>query len=127
MSVEQTTCEDLKAFERRLTEVIAYLRPQTIRWRILLVVVTVFTAVGAWQWLNDPLTSQISFMDSLLHHLLFTLSSLMLALLFLTGIHNRVVAPSILTRRTREVLADFNMSCDETGKLILKPRPSQHT
>lgn len=24
----------------------------------------------------------------------------------------------------RLVLADFNMSCDDTGKLILKPRPS---
>jgi len=127
MSVEQTTCEDLKAFERRLTEVIAYLRPHTIRWRIFLVVATVCTAIGAWQWLNDPLTSQISFMDSLWHHLFFTVSSILLGLLFLTGIHNRVVAPSILTRRTREVLADFNMSCDETGKLILKPRPSQHT
>lgn len=47
-----------------------------------------------------------------------------LGLLFLTGIHKRVVAPSIITQRTRVVLADFNMSCDETGKLILRPRPS---
>ena len=44
-------------------------------------------------------------------------------LLFLAGIHKRVVAPSIITERTRLVLADFNMSCDETGTLILKPRP----
>jgi len=121
--LEQTTCEDLKAFERRLTEVITCLRPATIRWRIILILATVCTAVGAWQWLNDRLTVKITFMDSLLNHLFFTFASLSLALLFLLGIHKRVVAPSIITARTRTVLADFNMSCDETGKLILKPRP----
>lgn len=45
-------------------------------------------------------------------------------LLFMTGVHRKVIAPSIITARTRSVLNDFNMSCDETGKLILKPRPS---
>jgi len=44
--------------------------------------------------------------------------------LFLTGIHKRVVAPSIVASRARQVLSDFNMSCDDTGKLILRPRPS---
>lgn len=44
--------------------------------------------------------------------------------LFLFGIHKRVMAPSIIASRTRIVLSDFNMSCDETGKLILKPRPT---
>jgi len=40
------------------------------------------------------------------------------------GAHRRVVAPSIFVNRTREVLFDFAMDCDETGKLILKPRPA---
>ena len=40
------------------------------------------------------------------------------------GIHKRVVAPSIICSRTRQVLADFNMWCDDTGKLVLKPRPT---
>lgn len=44
--------------------------------------------------------------------------------LFVMGIHKLVIAPQILTSRTRSVLSDFNMSCDDTGKLILKPRPS---
>jgi len=79
-------------------------------------------AVAEW-----PQHSQSQFfLDSLVNHIFFTLSSLVLVLLFITGIHNRVVAPSIVTRRSREVLADFNMSCDDTGKLILKPRPA-HT
>lgn len=44
--------------------------------------------------------------------------------LFVVGIHKLVIAPQILTSRTRQVLNDFNMSCDDTGKLILKPRPT---
>ena len=44
--------------------------------------------------------------------------------LFIMGVHKRVIAPSIITARTRIVLGDFNMSCDDTGKLILKPRPT---
>jgi hypothetical protein len=44
--------------------------------------------------------------------------------LLMMGAHRRVVAPSIFVSRTREVLFDFAMDCDETGKLILKPRPA---
>ncbi|XP_075224660.1 CTD nuclear envelope phosphatase 1 regulatory subunit 2 isoform X2 [Lycorma delicatula] len=124
MSLEQTACEDLKAFERRLTEVIACLRPSTIRWRILLFAISICTAVGAWYWLRDPNTSAVSFTQSLCNHPFFTISSLILLFLFIIGIHKRVIAPSIITGRTRVVLSDFNMSCDETGKLILKPRPT---
>ena len=46
--------------------------------------------------------------------------------LFLLGIHRRVIAPSIVTQRARSVLGDFNMSCDDTGKLILKPTRPPH-
>ncbi|KAJ1529941.1 hypothetical protein ONE63_006669 [Megalurothrips usitatus] len=124
MSLEQTACEDLKAFERRLTEVISCLQPSTTRWRSFLAVVSICTAVGAWHWLTDPNTSEVSFTQSLLNHPFFTISSIILVLLFVLGIHKRVIAPSIITTRTRQVLSDFNMSCDDTGKLILKPRPT---
>ncbi|GIX85125.1 nuclear envelope phosphatase-regulatory subunit 1 [Caerostris darwini] len=120
MTLEQTTCEDLKAFERRLVEVIGYYQPQTKRWRV----VSLCTAIGAWQWLMDPLTSQVGFFQSLFNHLFFTISSAILILLFIMGIHRRVVAPSIIVSRVRQVLADFNMSCDDNGRLILKPRPT---
>ncbi|KAK7789012.1 hypothetical protein R5R35_012698 [Gryllus longicercus] len=112
MSLEQTACEDLKAFERRLTEVIACLQPSTTRWR------------RAWHWLTDPHTSAVSFTQSLWNHPFFALASVSLVILFICGIHKRVMAPSIITARTRSVLGDFNMSCDDTGKLILKPRPT---
>ncbi|GFT33463.1 nuclear envelope phosphatase-regulatory subunit 1 [Nephila pilipes] len=124
MTLEQTTCEDLKAFERRLVEVIAYYQPQTKRWRVMFGVVSLCTAIGAWQWLMDPLTSQVGFVQSLVNHLFFTISSAILITLFVMGIHRRVVAPSIIVSRVRQVLADFNMSCDDNGRLILKPRPT---
>ncbi|GIX85127.1 nuclear envelope phosphatase-regulatory subunit 1 [Caerostris darwini] len=124
MTLEQTTCEDLKAFERRLVEVIGYYQPQTKRWRVMFAVVSLCTAIGAWQWLMDPLTSQVGFFQSLFNHLFFTISSAILILLFIMGIHRRVVAPSIIVSRVRQVLADFNMSCDDNGRLILKPRPT---
>ncbi|KAL3859734.1 hypothetical protein ACJMK2_009932 [Sinanodonta woodiana] len=122
MSLEQT--EDLKAFERRLTEVIDKLQPAARVWRIVLIFISVCTSVGAWSWLWDPETSKTAFTQSLLNHPFFTLSCFILLLLFLCGIHRRVVAPSIIASRCRQVLADYNMSCDDTGKLILKPRPT---
>ncbi|XP_048752417.1 nuclear envelope phosphatase-regulatory subunit 1-like isoform X1 [Ostrea edulis] len=66
--------------------------------------------------------SLISLTQSLMNHPFFTISCVFLIFLFLFGIHKRVVAPSIIASRCRQVLTDFNMSCDETGKLILKPR-----
>lgn len=113
---------DLKAFERRLTEVIDKLQPTARLWRMVLIVISVCTAVGAWTWLWDSQTKQISLPQSLLNHPFFTISCICLVLLFLFGIHKRVVAPSIVASRCRQVLTDFNMSCDDTGKLILKPR-----
>ncbi|KAL6259846.1 hypothetical protein P5V15_009756 [Pogonomyrmex californicus] len=127
MSLDQTVCEDLKAFERRLTEVIASLQPATKRWRLLLCAVSTFTAIGAWYWLTDPNTSAVPFTQSLYNHPFFTMASVILVILFMLGVHRRVIAPSIITQRARSVLGDFNMSCDDTGKLILKPtRPHPH-
>ncbi|XP_031810316.1 LOW QUALITY PROTEIN: nuclear envelope phosphatase-regulatory subunit 1 [Sarcophilus harrisii] len=114
---------DLKAFERRLTEYISCLQPATGRWRMILIVVSVCTATGAWNWLIDPETQKVSFFTSLWNHPFFTISCITLIGLFFAGIHKRVVAPSIIAARCRTVLAEYNMSCDDTGKLILKPRP----
>ncbi|XP_019757850.1 nuclear envelope phosphatase-regulatory subunit 1 isoform X1 [Dendroctonus ponderosae] len=130
MSVEQTACEDvadLKAFERRLTEVIACLHPSTTRWRIVLAVISVCVATGGSQWIFDPETRIVSLSQSLTNHPFFILSTVILVIILLLGVHKRVIAGSIITSRTREVLRDFNMSCDDTGKLILRPRPTNIT
>ncbi len=117
-------CEDLKAFERRLTEIISSSHPGALRWRVVLLVSSVCVAVGALSWLGDPLTAEVSFGASLALHPYFSAAVAVFALLFCTGVHRRVVAPSIFVARAREVLFDFAMDCDETGKLILKPRPA---
>jgi len=123
-SLEQVACDDLKAFERRLTEIIASSHPAAIRWRIVLAVMSVFVAIGAFYWLSDPLTAKVSFINSMWLHPLFSSTSLLMIILFLFGIHRRVVAATIYVGRTREVLFDFSMDCDDHGRLILKPRPS---
>uniref|UniRef100_A0A8C0JH28 Nuclear envelope phosphatase-regulatory subunit 1 n=1 Tax=Canis lupus dingo TaxID=286419 RepID=A0A8C0JH28_CANLU len=112
-SLEQA--EDLKAFERRLTEYIHCLQPATGRWRMLLIVVSVCTATGAWNWLIDPETQKVSFFTSLWNHPFFTISCITLIGLFFAGIHKRVVAPSIIAARCRTVLAEYNMSCDDVS------------
>jgi len=124
MSLEQVACEDLKAFERRLTEIISSAHPSAIRWRVILLVVSVCVAIGACYWLGDPETAEVPFLYSLSNHPFFSISSLLIVILFLFGAHRRVVAPSIFVQRSREVLYDFAMDCDDTGKLILKPRPA---
>lgn len=89
-----------------------------------MVIVAAGTAFGAYMWLTDPKTQDATFVQSLLNHLFFTFAASSLIILFILGIHKKVVSPSIITSRTRAVLVDFNMSCDDTGKLILKPRPT---
>jgi hypothetical protein len=120
MSLESTTCEDLKAFERRLTEVLASLQPACIRWRIILGICSITTGFSAFFWLRDPQTSFLPLFDSLLNHPLFFLSALALVMLFCYGIHKLVISPQIIISRTRTVLNEFNMSCNERGMLILK-------
>ncbi len=120
----QVACEDLKAFERRLTEIISSSHPSALRWRVALLLSSVCVAVGALSWLGDPMTAEVSFVASLALHPYFAASVGVFALLFCCGIHRRVVAPSIFVSRARDVLYDFAMDCDETGKLILKPRPA---
>lgn len=112
--------EDLKAFERRLTEILAYYQPQTKRWRIILMIATLSTSFTASNWLFDPETGNISFVKSLHNHKFFTFNCIVLLVLFMIGIHRKVVAPAIIVSRIRSVLENFNMSCDHDGRLILK-------
>uniref|UniRef100_A0A182Y0S2 Transmembrane protein 188 n=1 Tax=Anopheles stephensi TaxID=30069 RepID=A0A182Y0S2_ANOST len=127
LSVPFQPFADLKAFERRLTEVIACLQPPTLRWRLLLGITALVTFIGAFYWLTDPRTSIVPLMESLLNHSIFTISTIILLILFVFGIHKLVIAPQIITSRTKNVLAEFNMSCDETGKLIVRPRPQNNS
>ncbi|XP_017142687.1 nuclear envelope phosphatase-regulatory subunit 1 homolog [Drosophila miranda] len=121
--MEPSDDEDLKAFELRLTEVVLSYRP-TCRWRILLSAMSICTAIGAWYWLRDPHTTVVSLTESLWIHPIFAAATVTLIVLFIIGIQKSVIAPKVITTRARCVLGDFNMSCDDTGKLILKSRQS---
>lgn len=107
-----------------------------------------FTFFAGYRWVFDPRTAMISLTDSFLNHPLFIMGFIVLGessavyvgvpvltvvltaflsypvIEFAFGVHKLVVAPHIITNRTRSVLSDFNMSCDDSGKLILKPRPN---
>ncbi|CAK5056431.1 unnamed protein product [Meloidogyne enterolobii] len=85
-------------------EVIAGMQPRVRKWKAFLLILF------------------ISFFESLALHPLFTISTSLLLILFIVfGVHKRVVAPRIIANRCSTVLSDFCLSCDEQGKLIVRP------
>lgn len=84
------------------------------------------TLVTTYGWLLDPATMEMSFFESLIEHKLFTLSCVVLIVLLLNGFHRRVFAHHIIVARIRDVLAQFNMNCDDYGRLILMIQPNYH-
>lgn len=139
--------DDLKAFERRMVEIMSTVQPSMWRWRMLLTVLglaTLLTSlnliVSFWSQsssstsdaatasASDDLPSSSTYLvrliSSLCHkEIAFVVSVGLLLLAFVFGIHRKVVASTELLTRVRSVLADYGMSCDAKGRLILKPRP----
>lgn len=127
MDETSSACEDLRFFERRLTEVIKSMQPAATRWRLVLLFAFGCTLWSAYFWLMDPSIRSVTLMESLKKHLVFAICLPSLVILFgYVGIHNRVVAPSIIASRCRSVLADFSLSCDDSGKLIIRPPQRMH-
>ncbi|RNA37836.1 nuclear envelope phosphatase-regulatory subunit 1 [Brachionus plicatilis] len=93
--MDNTSAEDLRLFEKRLTEVVAHLQPSMWRYRILLVILIILSIFGAWSWLSDPHTAKLPIYESLLDHLLFTISFSTLIILFFFGIHKKIVSSSV--------------------------------
>ncbi|KHN87069.1 Nuclear envelope phosphatase-regulatory subunit 1 -like protein [Toxocara canis] len=126
MDETSSACEDLRYFERRLTEVIQSMHPSATRWRctfillalkmrtVVLLIAFCCTLWSAYFWLMDPSIRSVTLLESLQKHIIFSASVPSLLILFAyIGIHNRVVAPSIIASRCRTVLADFSLSCDD--------------
>uniref|UniRef100_A0A915BPB1 Transmembrane protein 188 n=1 Tax=Parascaris univalens TaxID=6257 RepID=A0A915BPB1_PARUN len=127
MDETSSACEDLRYFERRLTEVIQSMHPSATRWRLVLLIAFCCTLWSAYFWLMDPSIRSVTLLESLQKHIIFSASVPSLLILFAyIGIHNRVVAPSIIASRCRSVLADFSLSCDDSGKLIVRPPHRVH-
>ncbi|CAF1423695.1 unnamed protein product [Adineta ricciae] len=144
--------DDLKAFERRTTEIISSLRPSTWRWRLLFVILILTNLITLLNWICDftfpsffkpsvttpvslselpttPLNDlSSSYLFSCISKILrkdiaFFISFSLLIFAFLFGIHRKIFISSIIITRIRSILKDYNMSCDTDGRLILKPRP----
>ncbi|XP_030381078.1 nuclear envelope phosphatase-regulatory subunit 1 homolog [Scaptodrosophila lebanonensis] len=125
LKLDDSACDDLRAFERRLTEVVSSYRPSTVRWRLILISALLATVISFWYWLKDPHSATLPLYSSLWRHPAFSVSALVMIALFIFGIKKLVMGPMVITHRTRLVLRDFNMSCTDDGKLILIRPPKQ--
>ena len=141
--------DDLKAFERRMIEIVASLQPSIWRWRIILLILVLITLMTFYILLtdfsfssssirlstttttisSDDLPAKQTFVSQIIStifrkDIFFTMSFVLLIFAFLFGIHRKIFASSIIVSRFRYILADYNMSCDSKGHLIIKPRPT---
>lgn len=148
---EMEQADDLKAFERRMLEIVSYSmqRPRWC-WRIILIILGLITLATSYGFIKDILfswsmsTSSVTELSTkneinneklnlsrVLSNLFrknicffFSLGSLLFALLF--GMHRKRLESSTIIARFRYILYDYNMSCDLYGRLIIKPRPATH-
>ena len=129
--------DDLKAFERRMIEIVSSLHPSIWRWRVILAVLIFVTVVTFYLLMTDDSSStrvqlaetNKSYFSSIYSNLFgkriyFFVSLCCLISAFVFGIHRKMFASSIIIARFRYILGDYNMSCDSDGRLILKPRPT---
>ena len=133
--------DDLKAFERRMIEIVSSLQPSIWRWRVILFILVLVTSITCYVLVfadnsssnvataNEP--SDASYLSLLYSNLFqkqiyFAVSLSFLVFAFLFGIHRKMFASTIIIARFRCILAEYNMSCDSDGRLILKPRPTSY-
>ena len=115
--------DDLRAFERRITKTVEYLEPKSYRWRILLFISVLFVVISGYNFITGiKLDRDFSILSTLYNDKVFIFALLFLLLLIITGAHKRANTSAIILSRNRQVLLDYNLSCNEKGKLIIKPK-----
>lgn len=140
MNNQSEQADDLKAFERRMLEIVSSLQPSIWRWRIILLILVFFTMMTFYILITDfsfssttisnkDLPSEPTKSSQILSmifrkEIAFAISLALLIFAFLFGIHRKIFASSIILSRFRYVLRDYSMSCDSKGRLIIKPRPT---
>ncbi|XP_064393721.1 nuclear envelope phosphatase-regulatory subunit 1-like [Halichondria panicea] len=115
--------EDLKAFEQRLMECVRFVRTRTKKWRFILVGVLLWFLLSLYIWWMDD-NHYEGYWDMMSANKSLTASLLVLTLLYVFGVFERNNAANILTSRCQNVLYDYNMSCDQEGKLIIRRKPA---
>lgn len=113
---------DLRSFERRITKAVQYLEPKSYRWRILLLVSVMFVLLSGYSFItNIQLDKNFSVLSALYENKVFAVALFFLGLLVITGAHKRANTSAIILARNRQVLLEYNLSCNDKGKLIIKP------
>ena len=125
--------EDLRAFERRMVEIVSSLQPSIRLWRLTLSILVLITSTTFYYLIKslifssssssaaDVKTENSSYFFRIEVYCL--ISSCLLICAFLFGIHRKIFASNTIVSRFRYVLTDYNMSCDDRGRLMIRPRP----
>ncbi|TKR94262.1 hypothetical protein L596_008572 [Steinernema carpocapsae] len=115
------TCDDLKFFERRLTEIIAQMQPGA-SFFLIVILSLIFSGIYlAYLWIFDSSITMISLYEALEAQRLITVSvAILVIVLTILGVHKRVVAPRIMIDRIKTVLADFCLTCDEVVSVLVR-------
>lgn len=117
---------DMKAFERRITKAVQYLEPKSYRWRILLVLSVTFVVISGYSFItNIQLDQNFSIISALYENKVFAIALFFLGLLVVTGAHKRANTSAIILARNRQVLLEYNLSCNDKGKMIIKPQKNK--
>ena len=141
MNNQGEQADDLKAFERRMTEIVSSLQPSIWRWRMILLILVFLTSMTFYILITDfsfsttttistnELPSEPTKFSQMISKIFrkeisFSIALGLLIFAFLFGIHRKIFASSIIVSRFRYVLRDYSMSCDPKGRLIIKPRPT---
>ncbi|KAH8308348.1 hypothetical protein KR059_010905 [Drosophila kikkawai] len=112
--MESLPYEDLKAFEQRLQEVLTGNRSSRFRHRNLIAVLIL--AISLIICLVPM---------SLWQQTVVTLASIIVILPFILNCQRPELSQEEIALQTRSVLEAFDMSCDDSGKLILKQARSR--
>ncbi|KAH8247680.1 hypothetical protein KR038_007950 [Drosophila bunnanda] len=107
--MESLPYNDLKAFEQRLQEVVAGHRPSRLSHHKLLAIV-IFAISLILYLVPMPFWKQTA----------ISMATIILILPFGLDYWKPELSQEEITIQTRSVLEAFDMSCDDTGKLILK-------
>ncbi|VDK62751.1 unnamed protein product [Onchocerca ochengi] len=121
MDETSAACEDLRYFERRLTEVIQSMQPAATRWRLVLLIAFGCTLWSAYFWLKDPSIRS----TAAAQRGSYWNQARVMGQSYGTGYVNHV-SNNVIASRCRSVLADFSLSCDDSGKLIVRPPHRVH-
>ncbi|XP_016944284.2 nuclear envelope phosphatase-regulatory subunit 1 homolog [Drosophila suzukii] len=123
--MEDTEAEDLRAFERRLVEVVTTEKSNTFRWRLVLGAIFACSAISACHWMRDAKDSESLVFRILSSHSAFALSVATVCLLIMYGFNHAAKQDPAILRNTREMLSPFRLNCDNKGRLISLPSPNE--